>query len=71
MASKQTPKTPAPVSGVPSIYVTTEVEGSTFGLTANPKVFSSGKPGFWGQSRWNIGGQEYMAQLQVVAIIKK
>lgn len=37
-------------------------------ITADPKEFKSGKTGWWGQARWTIGTDKYMAQLQVVKI---
>lgn len=68
-----TPGSPLPPKPpVPFVHITVDTGTDTpDGLTADPKVFSSGKPGFWGQARWTIGGERYMVQLQVVKIVPK
>lgn len=39
-------------------------------LVLSPKTFSSGKPGFFGQAKIEIGGERYQAQAQAVKIAK-
>ncbi len=47
-------------------------EGQKLGaLLANPKSFSTGSRGFYGQTRLEIGGKRYVATLQVVEIGSK
>jgi hypothetical protein len=40
-------------------------------LVLSPKTFSSGKTGFFGVAKIEIGGQRYQAQAQAVAIAPK
>jgi hypothetical protein len=46
--------------------------GQALGIVVlSPKVFSSGKTGFFGVAKIEIGGQRYQAQAQAVAIAPK
>lgn len=45
--------------------------GQALGIVVlSPKVFSSGKTGFFGVAKIEIGGQRYQAQAQAVKIAK-
>ncbi len=47
-------------------------EGQKLGaLVANPKTFSTGSKGFYGQTRLEVGGKRYIVTLQAVEIGSK
>ncbi|MCL5025752.1 MAG: hypothetical protein M1531_04560 [Chloroflexi bacterium] len=47
-------------------------EGESVGvLVLNPKTFSSGKEGYFGQGKLAIGGKRYQSQVQLVEIKEK
>jgi len=47
-------------------------EGAAVGVVVlADKVFSSGKPGYFGQAKIEIDGQRYQGQVQLVAIAAK
>ena len=56
-------------------YLTCEVrtlDGQTIRvLVLEPKTFASGKAGFFGQGKLEIGGMRYQCQAQMVAIGEK
>ncbi len=48
------------------------LDGQTVGvLILSVKIFSSGKPGFFGQGKLELDGQRYQTQAQLVAIESK
>jgi hypothetical protein len=55
-----------------SVNVTIEVNGQAGAvMIAEPKVFSTGKHGFWNQVKFAIGDKRYQAQIQIVEIVPK
>ena len=58
-----------------SEHLTVEIRqltGESLGvLVLSPKVFSSGKAGYFGQSKVIIAGQRYQCQCQMVGIVSK
>lgn len=56
-------------------YLTCEVrtlDGQTLGvLVLEPKAFASGKAGFFGQGKMQLGDMRYQCQAQMVAIGEK
>ncbi len=51
---------------------TITIKGEEVGaILIMPKVYSTGKTGFWGQQKLAIGGEAYQAQVQIVKITPK
>lgn len=67
MAKQQSRSTP-PAAAPANPMVLQVPDHAEWQLVADPKVFKSGKPGWWGQARWTIAGAKYMAQVQIVKI---